>query len=262
MSLRMLIVHEFKVMRQIVEKYSLAEMAEAEVESVASSREAVERLAAQKYDIVLCALEMAGLDGLGVRDKMRASPLNQNTPFVILTSTDTEAQQRRLAEQGVEHALIIPFSALELRGMVTHLTNLRQRRSHARFNIPGAMAEIHFGQNHISAEVVNISLNGLLCNLTYPEKEPNLLEACQITVNFPPDYGQARAADIIGSLVRLNVLSWRGDHSPEQLRAAWKFVDTPPAAAKTLEMTLETARRDLMLAEERARGGPKDSAAS
>jgi CheY-like chemotaxis protein len=245
--MRMLVVHEFGVMRRIVSRYALAEFDNLEVESAASAQEALESLRHDKFDVVISAMEMEGLNGLGLYHEMRSGSLNKETPFIIMTSTDTPEQRQRIVSSGVANYLIMPFTPLELREMVARLSNPREMRATPRFSIPATTAVITLESGQIEAEVVNISLGGVLGELTFSEEILSLFEPVMIDILFPADYGEAKAGGIKAGLVRVNVISWREDRSAEKLRMAWNFVDIPKAARNTLSMALDRAQQELSL---------------
>jgi len=245
--MRMLIIHEFGVMRRIVYRNVLAEFDDVEVETAASAQEGLEFLGQSKFDVVISAMEMEGLDGIGLYQEMRKGSLNRETPFIIITSTDTPEQRQRMANSGVENFLFLPFTPLELREMVSGLTDPREMRTTPRFSIPGTTADITFKGGQIEAKVINISLGGVLCELTLYEEDCNFFEPVFIELLFPADYGEAKATGIEARLVRVNVTAWKEDKSAEKLRAAWSFADIPKAAKSTIGMALDRARQELAL---------------
>ncbi len=249
MPLRILIVHEFGVTRKITQDYILTELSDAIAELASSPLEAVQMVDQRKYDIVLCGMEMAEMDGIEVYRHMLASNSNRDTPFIIMTSTYNEQQRERLSKRGIKYVLPIPFTALQLRSMIYEISDPRRRRIYTRYSIPSAKAMVRFQEMEIPAEVVNISMNGILCDLTFPDQSIRMTRACQVTVQFPAEYGEARASNIKVSVLRMSVEDWHEDHSPRQVRIAWKFVSMPTAAQRTLELVLEKARQDLMEAE-------------
>ncbi len=252
MPLRILIVHEFGVARKITYGYLLTELGTASVDLMASPLEAVQALDKERYDVVLCGLEMAGMDGLAVFDHMRKSSLNRNSSFVIMTASYDEAQRQRLSRYGIRHILPIPFTALQLRDAVIEASDLRSRRIHPRYAIPHTRAILHLGNQQLPADVVNISLNGILCMFIYPKQNVNLLDRCRITVQFPAEYDGASIDMIVSQPLRLLVQSYRDDYTALEMKGAWTFVQFPEGGMRILEDILDRVRRDLIAAEEAA----------
>ncbi len=250
---RILVIHDVAVIRKIVENYIVAaEMDEVELESVASAQAGAKRLDEKKFDVVLCGLQMSGMDGIAVHERMLASEINKETSFVLLTSTDTEEQRQRLARHGIDHVLAMPFTPQQLKGIIQKVYNPLRRRAYQRFAIPGATAVVTVQDLDLPAEVLNVSLNGVLCRFDYPAAQPNLMPACRMKIVLPPAYAQGDAAGITARLVRVVVQNWGPDDTPQKMRAGWEFVKLPEPAREVLGLTLDKARQELTAAEREA----------
>jgi CheY-like chemotaxis protein len=249
MPMRILIIHEFGVARKITQEYILTEFSDAITELVASPLEASHMLDEEKYDVVFCGFEMSAMDGLALHKHLLGSKLNHETPFIIMTSSYSEVQVERLARRGVRYVLPIPFTPLQLRNMIYDVSDPRSRRVHTRHSIPGAIAMMKFGDQQVQADVINISINGILCGLACPKPPIDFMGASTITILFPDDYGRTVAGDIKASLLRLTAESWREDYSPKQVRLALKFVEISRESEKILMAAFEKARKELLEAE-------------
>ncbi|MEW5721899.1 MAG: response regulator [Thermodesulfobacteriota bacterium] len=247
MPREMLIVHESQLLRKIITGYVLSELSDLVVESAGSAQEGLVALEKKKYDVIVSALEMSGMDGLELFRRMRFLETNKDTPFVLTTSTDTKAQRRRVASAGIRHVLISPYTATDLARMVDVASDPREKRAFDRYSIPGVMAVFHWVESDISARVLNLSLKGVYCELVHREEYANPLRPFKLDLVFPEEYGRARVENILASVLRINVMNWRDDHTPDLVRLAVKFVQTPAAADKTLRMVLSQASRELSM---------------
>ncbi|MEW6267292.1 MAG: response regulator [Thermodesulfobacteriota bacterium] len=243
----MLVIHESQLIRKIVTGYALSELSDVLPETTGSTEEALKILSEKKYDVIISGMEMGGVDGAEIFKKMRRSGPNRETPFIILTATDTKANRQRLARSGVRHVLIAPFSGTDLSRLVNEASNPREKRCHERYSIPGTEANLKIQDAIIISTVINISTKGALCEFEYREEHPLSLRPFPLEVVFPAEYGHARAKDVLAALLRLNAMSWRPNHVPEIVRVAYKFVKVPEAAANTLAMVLGKASQDLTL---------------
>ncbi len=65
------------------------------VDVAAGGEDALQKMARQRYDLVLLDLEMPGLDGFAVLERMRADPALRDVPVVVQTGReDVEAVDR------------------------------------------------------------------------------------------------------------------------------------------------------------------------
>ena len=82
--------------------------------AAASGQEALEVLARQNVDLMLCDLEMPGIDGLALLDRLGASELWREIPVIILTGHETSEEKIRGLERGACDYVTKPFDAGEL----------------------------------------------------------------------------------------------------------------------------------------------------
>jgi two-component system sensor histidine kinase/response regulator len=71
-------------------------------------------LAAEKPDVILCDIEMPGLNGFGVLEALRQQPVLRDIPFIFLTGKTNRADQRRGMVHGADDYITKPFSREEL----------------------------------------------------------------------------------------------------------------------------------------------------
>lgn len=242
-----LIVTESKFVQKIVQNYVATEVDAALVTAASSAEEAAVLIDERKWDIIVSAMEIARLDGIGLRDYARKSRLNEHAPFVIMTSTNTPKQRERLAGNHVKYYLMAPFSKDELSRVVKFAINDREKRACARYSIPGATAVLYQRRNEVSARIVNISLNGVLLEMACAGNHAACLEDLSMDFLFPAEFGKARANDVSATLVRLEVVSRREGLGPELVLCARTFLNLPGPAKDVLEKVFEQAGDDMLL---------------
>jgi CheY-like chemotaxis protein len=249
---QLLIIHDSGLMRQILTKYALTELAEMQLHSVASAREGLAVLQARPVDVVIAAMEMGGLDGPAFQEQMKRLPGHQDTPLIVVTSTKTMARLRQLAERGVRHILVVPFTAVELRQAVEQAIDWRAQRASERYSFLDSQAVISSGQERLAARVINLSLGGVLCQVEVAGQRLDFLQPVRLDLTFPPEYGAVQAQGIKAALVRLTVAGWSEAGQAQVVRAAWRFLEIPKAAAVILAQALASAAADLNQAQTQA----------
>lgn len=248
MSLRnILVVHEARSIRNMLKTYILSELNDVLVTEATSALEALQKLQEKKFEVVICSKQTLAMEGTSLLKKMCTSATNQETPFIVVTSTGTEENMKELAGQGIQHCLISPFTPKDLRVKIDAACNPREWRTFDRFNIPGAKALIQLDQHTVEAEVINISIDGVLCDLTYRKEYTGFLKGMRLTIQFPSEYNHIQIKDIWCKLLRLNVLVWGVErfpiYIPEVVRAVWQFVELSDLNKKALAQVFDKFKK-------------------
>lgn len=241
MLFRFLIVHESSIIKKIIRKYIMADYSGAAVDLSLSPENTVKFLEEKKYDAVFSGLEMAGMSGLEIQDRMRMSDANRNTPLVMMISTDSKAQLDELYKQGVSYILPIPFSSVQFRNLVYRLFHPENPPADILDGAPRTRAVIYAKRLQISADVLHIGKDSIVCELTEPES--GLSEASQIAVQFPVDYGRAIVIYLTGKLLAVTEQIRTSDNLPKSClrltwKVSWKSFELAAAAKKTLKLFL------------------------
>ena len=88
------------------------------VESVPGGHSALERLARERFDLVLLDVLMPDLDGLAVLERMKADPALRDIPVIMISALDDVASVVRCIERGAEDHLTKPFDPVLLRARI------------------------------------------------------------------------------------------------------------------------------------------------
>jgi DNA-binding response OmpR family regulator len=84
------------------------------VDSRPDGREALERLGAADYELLILDLQLPGIDGLSLCAEVRRDPRTRGLPIVILTARGEETDRIVGLEMGADDYLVKPFSPKEL----------------------------------------------------------------------------------------------------------------------------------------------------
>lgn len=118
-----------KLLRLVVEL--LTRLGFPEVDGVTDAFEALERLRARKYALVICDLNLEPMDGLTLLREVRADNALMNTPF-ILTEATFDFEDVNLAHiAGADAFLLKPFDIALLKTKLKQVLNRRPRRREA-----------------------------------------------------------------------------------------------------------------------------------
>ena len=112
MRRRVLLVDDDPVLLEVLR--TVLDLEEFEVTTAVDGREALERVAQEVPQVVVCDVAMAGIDGFEVCRRLRRDPATQHLPVVLLTAHGGPDEHRAGLEAGCDAFLTKPFSPLEL----------------------------------------------------------------------------------------------------------------------------------------------------
>ncbi len=224
---KLLIVHESTVIRNLVKGYILAELTDIKIEELRTGPEAEKRIFEDKYDIIISPAFMRDYDGVVLQKKKKSSDTNADTPLLVITSTDTKLHLSELKENGIEHFLVVPFSASQLRDKINELCDPRLLRQQERYNIPGTSASIHFESGDIQANVINFSLSSIFCEFNLPKNNPDLMQSVYVSLQFPEECKKKKIGGIFCKILSVKTVSWGPNETPEKVRVIWLFKEIP-----------------------------------
>jgi DNA-binding response OmpR family regulator len=106
----------------------------------ANGPDALERIAEQRFDLIVLDLMLPGIDGLEVCRAVRAGTANREAPILMLTARRDESQKVLGLESGADDYLTKPFGVREL---IARARALMRRNDivAARAGVPGVTGE-------------------------------------------------------------------------------------------------------------------------
>src|SRR5687768_7047005 len=116
-SRRALIVEDEPSIREIVRLH--LSLAGFETDEVADGHAALDRLRADRFDLVVLDVMLPGVDGVTLCRALRSGGPNQQAAVLMLTARDTEPEKVLGLESGADDYLTKPFGVRELMARVT-----------------------------------------------------------------------------------------------------------------------------------------------
>lgn len=237
-SRRALIVEDEASIREIVRLH--LSLAGFDTEEVADGRRALDRVRADRFDLVVLDVMLPGVDGVSICRAMRAGGPNQRSGVLMLTARDTEPDKVIGLESGADDYLTKPFGVREFMARVTSVV----RRSSGDMAEPERPATgiVTVADVTIDPERRQVRVRGELVELTKQEFDILYLLASRRGIVFSRDaliakvwgedtYVTARTVDSVVSRLRRKVEQDPDD--PAMILTAWgvgyKFVDAGDA---------------------------------
>jgi CheY-like chemotaxis protein len=94
-----------------------------EVTSATNGREALEKIPAEKPDLVILDVMMPGMTGFEVLEKMKADPAMAHIPVIMLTGLSERSKIREALESGTDYYIVKPFDFHDLMSKVNDALN-------------------------------------------------------------------------------------------------------------------------------------------
>ncbi|MEM6438341.1 MAG: response regulator [Pseudomonadota bacterium] len=110
-SLKVLVVDDQQTMRGLA-RQCLKRLGVIDVALAASGDQALEAMTAKKFDVVISDLNMPGLSGVELAEKIKAHPVFRTIPVFLATS---DAYRDQADGGAVDHFVAKPFSVADMR---------------------------------------------------------------------------------------------------------------------------------------------------
>ncbi|WP_414513334.1 ATP-binding protein [Nostoc sp. PCC 9305] len=127
-----------------------------EVEAVPDGLTALDSARRRVPDLVLTDVMMPGLDGFGLLQALRADPLTQKVPIILLSARAGEEARVEGLEAGADDYLIKPFSARELLARVEAALKMARLRQEAMEREQGLRIEAEVAKAHLETVIAGI----------------------------------------------------------------------------------------------------------
>ncbi|MEK3792771.1 response regulator [Paenibacillus sp. FSL R7-0204] len=113
---KVLIVDDEEVLRMLIED-TLEDLDNVETHTAENGGEALAKLAAEPYDLVILDYMMPVMTGIEVLSELDGE-LKSRTPIMMLTAKAQEMDRNRAREAGARYFMPKPFSPMELLQLV------------------------------------------------------------------------------------------------------------------------------------------------
>ena len=230
---RVLVVEDEAAIRELLRLH--LELAGFSLEETGDGRHALETARARPFDLILLDVMLPGLDGVSVCRAIRKDGPNQDTPILMLTARDGEADTVLGLESGADDYVSKPFGVRELMARVSALLRRRERGTERGQPSSGV---IQTAQLALDRDRREAAVRGESIELTRQEFDLLYLLAARPGVVFSrtallqqvwsgDTYVTERTVDTVISRLRRKIE--RDPQDPEMLLTAWgvgyKFTD-------------------------------------
>lgn len=247
---KLLLVHPVRSIRGLITKYAYAELSDIDIVGTESGRQALEYMAAKRFDIVACTDRLKDMELMDLKTQQQETPPNSLTPFVVISESESGHTRNDLVSRGFEHVVQIRVRPADLVLKINKLCDPRNWRRDARYHIPSMRVTINMHQHAIEAFLINISLGGILVELTTDLPHLLMQSGVQITLRTPLAGGPFTIDGLRGKLLRLEMIKWTPELVPAAMRATFMFAALSDASRSKLQKLFQMAKEDGLLATE------------
>ena len=247
---KLLLVHPGRSIRGLIKKYVYAELSDIEIIEAESGRQAIERLAAQRFDIVACTDQLKDMELTVLKAQEQETPVNRRTPFVVVSESESAHARNELVSQGFDHVVQIRVRPVDLILKINKLCDPRNWRRDTRYHIPSMRVAIQMHQHTVNALLINISLGGILVELATDQPQLLMQSGVDITLQIPLADGPATIDGLKGKLLRMELIKWTPDLVPAAMRATFMFEEFNTGTRDKLQELFQMAKQDGLLATE------------
>ena len=118
-----LVVEDSPMMRQLL-VFALARVKRIQVTEAEDGVDALRKLAAQKFDLILTDINMPVMDGLKLVKRIRADAQHAGTPIVVITTEGSTEDRQRAMALGANAYITKPIQAPQVISKVKALLNI------------------------------------------------------------------------------------------------------------------------------------------
>lgn len=237
-----LLVHSSRSVRAIVKKLMLAELDDIEVIEAEVGSDAMQQLSARSFELLISECQLADMHITELQQRASTHSLNKTPHIIVLKGNQIEGDEDKLAQAGIACLTCAPIVADELIDMINRLCDPRKWRVSERYHIPKSKAVLNVWGMEASAWLINISLGGVLIEVTGDHSELLLQNNPKLTLRFksPADYYDIK--NLPCKLARLDIIKWNDNHKPIVMRGAYIFLELDPKSKMELEQVIMMAK--------------------
>ena len=118
-----LVVEDSPMMRQLL-VFALARVKRIQVTEAEDGVDALRKLAAQKFDLILTDINMPVMDGLKLVKRIRADAQHAGTPIVVITTEGSTEDRQRAMALGANAYITKPIQAPQVIQKVKELLKI------------------------------------------------------------------------------------------------------------------------------------------
>jgi two-component system chemotaxis response regulator CheY len=115
-----LVVEDSPTMRQLI-SFALKRIPGSKIVEASDGIDALKKLSAQKFDVILTDINMPIMDGLKLVSMVRNDPAHKTIPIIIITTEGAEEDRKRGLALGANAYIAKPIQTADLLSVVNEI---------------------------------------------------------------------------------------------------------------------------------------------
>lgn len=247
---KLLLIHPGRSTRALIKKYIYAELSDTKIAEADSGQSALAQLMAVRFDVVISAENLAdmGLDDFA--SKLEAIKPGGRAALIVISDSEANQEREDLVLQGFANIVQIRVRPADLIESINRVCDPRKWRKDTRYHIPNTGVVIASYNKEIEAMLINISLGGILVELTTEDPSCLMNSGLKLALLIPLSHTTARIDGLTAKLLRIETVAWTKGHLPRTMRATFFFVDLNTDIEGKLVELIQMAREEKLVATE------------
>ncbi|MFC1852788.1 hypothetical protein ACFL27_21535 [candidate division CSSED10-310 bacterium] len=243
----LMVIDDAEMIRDTLKRYILSELNDTSVWTESSTQQAFEKVYDQKFEAIIMTREILQSTPPELLNNLSSSPLNQDTPCIIMSKHDPDKNIPLLDASQIRYFTVSSF--LELRAVINQISDPRAWREAERISIPDTKAILKLNNQELEVSIINFSLSGILGELTYAEFCSGIMRSRYITLILPPPYDNITIPDLWCKLLTIECLEWKNDELPSKIRVIWNIVSVKQKQKDLFQQVFEKVQLDMTASE-------------
>jgi PAS domain S-box-containing protein len=192
-----------------------------EVDTVENGMEAIEKIKAKDYDIILMDLSMPKMGGVEATEIIRKD-LKNNTPIIALTANAIKGDDDKCIESGMNGYLSKPFKQIDLNRVLSTWINIPERINNQLYNLDKLKS---IGDSDFLDKMVNLFLSETPKNISLMKTALDRLDyenVSSIAHKIKPSVNYVCVSQLYDDVKSIEL--WENSDS-EMIKKTSKFID-------------------------------------
>ena len=247
---RLLLVHPSRSIRALIKKYIFTELSDIEIVEADTGRDGLDQINCQGFDVVISTDKLKDMAVNEFKAGQETAAINGHTPLIVISESESSHDRNELVQQGFDRVVQIRVRPADLIKKINAVCNPRHWRTDARYHIPNTAAAFNSSMGEIRASLINISMGGMLVELTTDHPCALIEGSLDATLHISLPENDALLNGLSVKLLRLETLAWNADNIPNAMRATFVFAGLKEGPRGRLAELLQMAKEDKLEAAE------------
>lgn len=242
MSRKIILIDRSPTLRKIIAAKIRAAIGDAVVLEADGPEKALYLLKDNRCNLAIYLWDGIETQGFLLYETLQKLPVDQQVPFLLLTTSDHPDALQQIQQAGIHDYLILPCPPRFFAETLHRVCSPFALRRDWRYSLQDSLFLLEQRGNALQGNVINVSFGGMLCEMPFSEQFNWALPATA-SINFTLEGKNLVAPHLYSIVVHLAVVHRHADFSPRKLRIAFRFLQVPEATRRIMEEVFATTEK-------------------